>query len=522
MKSTKEASHTLPCRETPIADDGGREAYPSPPNSPAKDSCDLVTAGDASSEEPHSATVPSSDASISINPSKPDTDRSTSKADVTNGRLNMDASALKELFSISSGQCGALTVKESPCTRYIAEGRRSSINSHVDFILVPDQSSPRHLQINLEKLVDLVHCHQHRRGYPRDMRLDEWTTELSNELGLGLASHSASVKRKIELCFGRRTNQCMGTTRANRRCKKHIGGRKAQQCSRAIDEISNAESHSSEMNLDSVLRALAINMHCDIHKEPGSSKRLEFWKKSIKEVLTSASLTSDLSEENTITERSEAHVLVKKQKSTLYSNNSDVILTSSAQSEDCSKNATTQWPDEYDSTSFDIIEKSDCSGDYRTSYSVIREQLIAPLKAVDRKEGYLYIYEVEGNKGFVKTGYTTRTIAERHEEWCFDCNRQPDPLYPVLPFNAVRIPNARRVEALCHRELRHRRVIIYCYGCLKTHEEWFQVSATEAIAVVEKWSAWMQKEPYQADHSLKEKEASQAANMDQYMKDLLD
>jgi hypothetical protein len=140
------------------------------------------------------------------------------------------------------------------------------------------------------------------------------------------------------------------------------------------------------------------------------------------------------------------------------------------------------------------------------------------LGAKERKAGYLYIYEDEGNKGLVKIGYTERSIKERHEEWCFDCNRKPKRLFPVSAKNAVLVPHARRVEALCHAELSHRQIIIYCYGCLKTHVEWFEISCTEAVAVIEKWSSWMKKEPYEPDRlSLREEEAQKASNMDHYM-----
>jgi hypothetical protein len=89
----------------------------------------------------------------------------------------------------------------------------------------------------------------------------------------------------------------------------------------------------------------------------------------------------------------------------------------------------------------------------------------------EQEAGYLYIYEDEGNKGLVKIRYTTRTIKERHEEWCFNCNRKPKTLFPVSAQNAVLVPHVQGVEKLRHAELSHRQVIIYCYCCLKTHEE---------------------------------------------------
>jgi hypothetical protein len=144
------------------------------------------------------------------------------------------------------------------------------------------------------------------------------------------------------------------------------------------------------------------------------------------------------------------------------------------------------------------------------------------LSADDQKNGYLYIYEVEGNKGFVKIGYTTRSIRKRHEEWGFDCNRKSNPLFPIPSIKPALVPNARRVEKLCHAELKHRQAIIYCQGCLKTHEEWFESSPTDAIAVIEKWSAWMKKEPYHPDRLLlKQEEGRKAVDMEKFMDCLL-
>jgi hypothetical protein len=38
-----------------------------------------------------------------------------------------------------------------------------------------------------------------------------------------------------------------------------------------------------------------------------------------------------------------------------------------------------------------------------------------PLKKEELDLGYFYVYEVEGNKGFVKIGFTTQTIEDRLE-----------------------------------------------------------------------------------------------------------
>ncbi|KAJ5689960.1 hypothetical protein N7462_004352 [Penicillium macrosclerotiorum] len=186
------------------------------------------------------------------------------------------------------------------------------------------------------------------------------------------------------------------------------------------------------------------------------------------------------------------------------------------------KNPVTYWLDQYDTTAFDIVERGGRPDDHKASYYGVQRQMMKRLSVDDQKNGYLYIYEVEANKGFVKIGYTTRSIRKRHEEWVFDCNRKSNPLYPLPAIKAALVPNARRVEKLCHAELKHRQAIIYCQGCLKTHEEWFESSPTDAIAVVEKWSAWMKKEPYHPDQLLlKQEEERKAFDMEKFMDCLL-
>ena len=59
------------------------------------------------------------------------------------------------------------------------------------------------------------------------------------------------------------------------------------------------------------------------------------------------------------------------------------------------------------------------------------------------------------------------------------------------------VPNAKRVEALCHSDLHENRVQVYCDGCITNHNEWFEVSLDEAKATLDKWATWMIKSnPY--------------------------
>lgn len=114
------------------------------------------------------------------------------------------------------------------------------------------------------------------------------------------------------------------------------------------------------------------------------------------------------------------------------------------------------------------------------------------------------MYQVDGNDGFVKIGFTSKPIQQRLDEWEADCNRKPRLLYPLPSAGAKPILHAAHVEALCHAELNWFRARIECKTCIKQHIEWFKVSPDDValeqvIAVVRKWWWWMGTCPYQKD-----------------------
>jgi len=148
------------------------------------------------------------------------------------------------------------------------------------------------------------------------------------------------------------------------------------------------------------------------------------------------------------------------------------------------------WPLEPDTTPLDIISRAGSERNEEHFNPTIHDVMVAPLDSGDQKTGYIYAYEVEGSPGLVKIGYTSRSIEVRHKEWTDDCNRKTTLLYPVKPDESGCVPNARRIEALCHAELDDYRLRIYCHGCMKQHTEWFDVAAEKAIEAIRKWTSW--------------------------------
>ncbi|KAL6232413.1 hypothetical protein BDW75DRAFT_217840 [Aspergillus navahoensis] len=170
---------------------GGTAAYPSPPSSPSESRGDVHATDEISGKEScSSVSLPSASAII---PTAPD-------ARQRNETVQLKSSTLKDLFGINSWLCGGLTLNhQRPCRRPIAENLRNQINIHIDTMIMPHHSSLE-LQAELEKLVDLVHCYQHRRGYARLMRLDTWMDVFPSSPDR--PSCATSMERKIELCFG--------------------------------------------------------------------------------------------------------------------------------------------------------------------------------------------------------------------------------------------------------------------------------------------------------------------------------
>lgn len=498
-------------------------AYPSPQSSPPEHKCGLLPDEGHDSHCSASTTVLSAGAIIPITSPRFVTRRRSPDADSINEWVK--APALRNLLGIETWQCGGIRPNNKLCRWPLPRKLRPQIDAHADSMLMLHQSSPQ-LQAKLEKLIDLVHCRHHKWGCAKRIRLGIWTAVFP--FGPEQASYGASVGREIAGSFERLTTQCMGTTEENMRCEDDIGGQKVQNCTKTITEISKAEVYLNDISLEHYLRVLALNMCCYDHINQDSSETITAWREKIVAIRERASWNSTQMEKRSTLKSSERQLSNRKpptirntstNQGQTVSKDSDPKPTPLCASVDCLKNPATHWPNQNDTTPFDIVEKSESRVGNKSSYERIRSWMQRKLVTKDQGHGYVYIYEVEGNKGLLKIGYTTRSIDTRHNEWSFDCNRQLIPLFPIPVTEAVPIPNAYRVGKLCHAELYHRRVFIYCHGCLCIHEEWFEVSLTEAIAVVKKWTAWIRKKPYH-QLSLKEEEERKTSDMDRFMEEL--
>lgn len=119
------------------------------------------------------------------------------------------------------------------------------------------------------------------------------------------ASPDALVQREISSSFGRLTTQCIGMMRENRRCGNRIGGQRAQNCIKTIQEIAEPGVYLNDANLDHYLRVLAANMCCHHHTNQIPFQRVTCWKGRIMSIREKASVVSTRPEDCTVVKSSE-------------------------------------------------------------------------------------------------------------------------------------------------------------------------------------------------------------------------
>lgn len=400
--------------------------------------------------------------------------------------IKPNISQLKTKLGIGNWKCGCTTLKGDPCKNRISYHKKVHIDKQILSLENPSHSSQK-LRDELYKLAELVHCRHHNNHAQMCSRVDNWRNAFPLE---------ESIEEQIERTLRYYPARCVEVVEKGISCQEKIGGQCVQNRAKTINKILIPDIYLNDDNLGYFLRVLKENMFCRQHIDNQGPEKVAIWKKEIQKI--------------------------RKERD-------PVLLPPQSTSLPPDRDPATYWPQEFDTTPFDIIATSDKSNHFKSSFLDIQKKLAEPLKWKNQEEGYLYAYEVERNAGFVKIGYTCRTLEERLEQWAFACNRKPKALYPIPSSLRVAVPNAHRVEALCHAELKNRNIRVDCHGCLKPHIEWFQVSPEEAIAVIQKWSMWMLTSPYKPESHetsaaliLKDQEREKVKCIDQFMKELSD
>ncbi|KAM0081835.1 hypothetical protein ACKRZS_005976 [Fusarium odoratissimum] len=415
----------------------------------------------------------------------------------TEARFN--ATTLRTSLGLDNKLCGAPTKSNRPCRNWTPVANRADVTSQLESIIALTQSSME-LEVTLDKLAKLVHCKHHTSGLPKKERIEAWIKIFP--IGEAIITDPATlVEKGIRKALGLKSAQCIGIVDSvGSRCKHGIGGQRVYNCLSTIDDIVNPDVYRNGSYLEGLLRVLETNMYCPQHINKQPLQKVASWKLSIVEILEGhpVKLAQSSIPEETRGLSGAPNTQGPPESPSTSRSDGIVLRSGNLLIPNFDRDLSTYWPTKYNTSPFEIIPKSDRVADYKSSYDMVQREMLRELHDMDQRDGQVYMYKVEGNPGFVKIGYTTRFVEERLQEWDFDCNRASKVLYPISLSTAAAIPNARRVEALCHAELDHRRITIYCHGCLKQHLEWFEIPSTEAIAVIQKWSDWMATRPYRS------------------------
>jgi hypothetical protein len=439
----------------------------------------------------------------------------------------LDSETLRTRMKLDDWCCGGCTLNGKPCRKPIPEKRRVEICFQLDQMLTLLQSS-ENLDDKLETLIMLVHCQYHDHGYAKEDRLELWAKVLPQ----GSARSTATVEEQIRKALRRVEQRCIGINQKKERCRRSVGGQRVQNCCKTIDEILQPDVYEDAEYLEGYLRVLEANMYCPSHIDKQGYKMVSTWKSSIIDILEK-SKTEPVGDVKLLIPpvKDEAEAI----NSEAVSKSTDIIKVTvwpngqlptprntRSLSPDFYHSPSKFWPSALDASPFQKLPRLDDVPNLKECYDLVKKVVTRNLAENHNKEGYVYLYEVEGNKGVVKIGYT-KVLDERLKDWGFDCNRKTKLLYPLSKEDIKSVPNAPRVEALCHKELDYCRIRVDCGACLKEHIEWFEISPKECIQVIKKWSQWMRKDPYENVATgqgmlLKKEEHEKTKNMDKFMK----
>lgn len=376
-------------------------------------------------------------------------------------------SKLKSIFGLDSQRCGAIKNGDDGFCRkpkhfypkeiQYSEGEK---DAQIQSVIKSDpSSSPKVVWERLYKLTQLVHCQHQNFDKQRLLRVDSWICSWRTLFDL-----KESVEGKfLKILQNYYNPTCIATNEDGTPCRSRTMGWRVQNRSKTIDIILKPDTHLDDRRLEYFLRVLRACMLCNDHvNEAQGHGNITTWKEKLQGIL----------KENSNEEGSAALPISKLP----------------------SKEPVDYWAHKFDKSSFDIIADN-TSKNRNSSFSGIRKALESAIEKNNSKQGYVYAFEDEENPGFVKIGCTTKTPEDRIQEWKDGCNRNFRALH-LHSSTSVKVPNAHRVEELCHAELKHRNIRIYCHCCLKPHVEWFKVMPDDATAVIEKWSKWMLNEPH--------------------------
>ncbi|KAL7952480.1 T5orf172 domain-containing protein [Trichoderma compactum] len=441
-----------------------------------------------------SVSVPSKDqgesCATSINPSglltpprapSPTPDTATKSDQLPTKEIYL--SVLKCRLNLQDGLCGCITKQGKPCKILIGSMvALAQPSSTVVFI-----PTKRHIEDRVEKWTSI---------FPTGEPGTRSSIRLEKRIAIAL-------RRDYAHCNNR---HCIGKILKQEDCRWKLDGQKMQNYTKTIDEIIKSVVGFDDTKIDYLLKVLAYNGLCH-HHQYQSSKHIGLWTSRLMEIRSTyqaetkqldGGCTLDGSDESCTTAQPEtlqSPMLKNKTKHDLGNRADSTPIGLASPPPD------QYWPEAFDESPFKIIKKRDSTQDRESPYTEIKTNAMLPLeeKLGDLKNGFIYLYT-----------------------WKLSCNREPKPLY-----ESSIVPNARRIEALCHAELDYCRTSVHCTGCSIQHIEWFEMTPDDAVLVIQKWSKWMESHPYTetlpesgVKWTLKAEEVKKLDDVDIFMKDL--
>jgi hypothetical protein len=416
----------------------------------------------------------------------------------------LDVQELECDLSLDKMQCRSpTTTKNRPCRHVIPSNEHIEVSKLLHLLNQQGLLLEELVEL-LESLVSQVHCFQHKTGLGKESRLDTWISFIARPHGVPkpVLLISRDITRALNL-----STRCIGLTKEKKHCKYTIGGQRVHNCRRTLERLISPEVYRSEPFVDTFLKIMEANRYCKHHITQHQPGLQGSWKSAIGVAREEPFVTNETSEHLHIDrlgfsvknhDGNPAHARTKSRSiRTLFSPTITYVA---------SMDAATFWPEAMDTSPWKQMSPT-------MQGPSVESVACEPLDEEDQKTGQIYIYRVHGQPKLLKIGYTSRSIAQRHEEWESDCNRKVLSIYPLETSAPDRCENARRIEALCHAELDDYRVWIYCQNCMKRHDEWFDVLEDRAVSVVKRWSSWMMTKPYHGTR-LKEERRKEFARKD--------
>lgn len=460
----------------------------------------------------------------------------------------------KTALSLDEKKCGAKTKYGKDCDRCgnkVSAKKTDKIEAVIEALRQPGLSD-QEVDTQLDNLAKLVHCHFHDDPPRRQARVAEWLAVLP-----GTPHHPTLERRLRNILGGAVPTKCTSLKKDQKPCGNSVSRADQYYCEKTIRKMLQMATELGDGGDDDdeetdTLADLAVvlryHMICSTHHRWPQGYQAS-WTVAINKFRAACQnewnhLESKKKQQQKTSSQQKTTDVPKtpeKKRATTIHENSIVgaVLTPPPTPESRkarSKSPATYWDRGYDTSAFDVLGKNDTTdGDVQPHdmvRTVAQELLNAEKKLSDNEvnDGFVYVYTVPGNTGFVKVGFTTRDVKERHNEWTKDCNRDSTFLYPAAAAAVAatkKVRHAQRVERLVHAELMEQRVRIYCERCGKQHIEWFEVDADVAIASVRKWSLWMAGEPYEervtregSKWYLKETEKKRLGDVPAFLKEL--